>query len=338
MKAQQAAAAAAQGLQLNGEPKTKRKGAPLEPALKRSIKGDTKGAPLPPPLTSSPLAFKTTATSKASSIPATNTELGNSVANQMHNSTYPSHVNQPAGYSGANPYASLAQTNWEMQSTSGSTAPTSQAPASQPAVPDVNIPIVLGSIPPTHPDYAPGHPNNSAKEGYMVLHERKLILDPNVFGELTKEMLEQLEKMGAPTALSVLTGHMIRALKERRARERGKDRSSRRPKGSGVRKTGSASGAPFTKVPLDQTPKVANKNSGEVKPAEDGPSSTDMSVVPVSTEPPTSGSSAGDVPSCAPTNPTDPGSPIIDIDGDSDDEEPAAKKRKVEGGFAMTSA
>ena len=356
MKAQQAAAAAAQGLQLNGDPKTKRKGAPLEPALKRSIKGDTKGAQLPPPLTSSPLAFKTTATSKAPSISATNTETINSAGqpNKTPNSTgsttsaptgvfaYPSHANQAAG-SGANPYASLAQANWGMTagvrtgSTAGPPSAPGQGPANQPAVPDVNIPIVLGPIPPTHPDYAPGHPNNSTKEGYMVLHERKLILDPNVFGELTKEMLEQLEKMGAPTALSVLTGHMIRALKERRARERGKDRSARRPKG-GVRKTGSGSGAPFTKVPLDQTRKIANRNSGETKPAEDVPNSADMSIVPVSTGSPTSGSSAGDVRPCAPTNPTDPGSPIIDIDGDSEDEGPAAKKRKVEGGLAMASA
>jgi len=351
MKAQQAAAAAAQGLQPNGEPKTKKKGAPLEPALKRSIKGDTKGA-LPPPLTSSPLAFKTTATSQTPSISATNAEPVNSVAgqsNQMPNSTgspvtstnpaptgvfaYPSHVSQPAGYT--NPYSSLAQTNLGMQSNAAL-----QSAANQPAVPDVNIPIVLGPIPPTHPDYAPGHPNNSAKEGYMVLHERKLILDPNVFGELTKEMLEQLEKMGAPTALSVLTGHMIRALKERRARERGKDRSARRSKGVGrggaVKKTGSVNGAPFTKVPLDQTRKVVNRNSGETKPgevSEDGLNSADMTVL--STGHPASGS---DVPLCAPVNPMDPGSPIIDIDGDSEDEGPAAKKRKVEGGLAMASA
>jgi len=35
--------------------------------------------------------------------------------------------------------------------------------------------------------------------------------------------------------------------------------------------------------------------------------------------------------------PADPGSPLIDIDGDSEEEGPAAKKRKVEGGLAMTS-
>ncbi|KAF7313571.1 hypothetical protein HMN09_00513300 [Mycena chlorophos] len=90
---------------------------------------------------------------------------------------------------------------------------------------DVSIPIILGPIPPTHPDYSPSHPNNSAKEGYMVLHERTLILDPSVFSGLGAETLKDLEKMGARKALTVLAGHMVRILKERRAaRSRGRGR------------------------------------------------------------------------------------------------------------------
>lgn len=305
MKAQQAAAAAAQGLQPNGETKGKKKdkNAPLEPPLKRSIKGDTKGAPLPPPLTSSPLAFKKTPSTTVSNIgptiPVANKATGSTSTITCNNpastgvSPYPSQFTHPTGYtrtpiSGPNPYVSLAQSSWGPQSNPETTpvqpvgvppstttsvvplAPT-QGTSSQPVVPDVIIPIVLGPIPPTHPDYAPGHPNNSVKEGYMVLHERRLILDPGVFGELTKEMLEQLEKMGAPTALSILTSHMIRALKERRARERGKDRGTRRPKGSGrgvaVRKSGSIHGSTTvspTKEPLDRKRGISTGNEEQV--------------------------------------------------------------------------
>src|SRR5688572_6527164 len=62
-RSQEAAAAAAAGLPVNpqdstGKGRKKDRTANLEPALKRSIKGDLKGTPLPPPLTSAPLAFK----------------------------------------------------------------------------------------------------------------------------------------------------------------------------------------------------------------------------------------------------------------------------------------
>jgi forkhead box protein K len=366
MKAQQAAAAAAQGLQPNVETKGKKKdkNARLEPPLKRSIKGDTKGAPLPPPLTSSPLAFKTTSSTTPTISNAGSTNPASTQGNKATGSTtstinspaspgvftYPSQFTHPTGYagspiSGPNPYVNLAQSNWGPQPHPGTTVvrpaastittttvqpsvPT-QASTGQPAVPDVIIPIVLGPIPSTHPDYAPGHPNNSAKEGYMVLHERKLILDPDVFVELTKEMLEQLEKMGAPTALSILTGHMIRALKERRARERGRDRGTRRPKGHGrggaARKSGSnhtPATAPFA---LDHSRKISAGNEDETKRVHDGTTGVsnvlDMNSLVAET--------SADVP-LAPTS-DDPGSPLIDIDGDSEDEGPAAKKRKVEG-------
>ena len=373
IKAQQAAAAAAQGLQPNGETKGKKKdkNSPLEPALKRSIKGDTKGAPLPPPLTSSPLALKTTTVSTAGfsnlATSQTNKATGSTTSTIPPNNTvttgafpYPSQFTHPTGNStsGPNPYATLAQSNWGPQShlgsalaqpagtTSSTVTPVlsstpGQALASQPAVPDVIIPIVLGPIPPTHPDYAPRYPNNSIKEGYMVLHERKLILDPGVFGELTTEMLEQLEKMGAPTALSILTGHMIRALKERRARERGKDRGVRRPKGSvkgvAVRKSGSTNApatASITKVTLDQSQKISTGNEHETKQIPDRTEggfslSSHMNEV--------AEIHSADIP-LAPTPATvDHGSPLIDIDGESEDEGPAAKKRKLESDLAITS-
>ena len=222
------------------------------------------------------------------------------------------------------------------------------APATVSAVvPDVVIPIILGPIPPTHPDYSPNHPNNSVKEGYMILHERKLILDPDVFAELTKEMLTELEKMGAREALGVLTSHMIRALKERRAKGRGKDRGNRRPKGAGrggaARKSAAVTTAPFTNVPLgDRKKPIGDVTS---KPSE-GEAAKDSSidipdtkppvppplpapdVAPVGSNLPDAQSSRGDA---------DPGSPIIVVDDDSEEDVPAAKRRKIEGGLAVAS-
>jgi len=396
LKVQQAAAAAAQGIVPNpaesSKSRRKDKGALLEPPLKRSVKGDTKGGPLPPPLTSSPLAFKTTTpmplhSGSTGTIPATKHQITspNPVTTTLATTgvfAYPAHTNSSqrvsvsqtsastSAYPGtqlgsANPYASLSQPNWATHpnlagkapvATSSSHAPnsTTSQPAtqtqplvSQTAVPDVIIPIILGPIPPTHPDYAPGHPNNSAKEGYMVLHERKLILDPDVFAELTKEMLEQLEKMGAPTALGILTGHMIRALKERRARERGKDRGARRPKGAGrggAAKKAAAATGPFTNVPLDQKRKPAGPNAADA-PSEPGGSAniedTNMDTQPTSTETTSPSVTPGgaDTPQAsAQLALADPGSPIIVVDEDSGEEGPAVKKRKIDGGLALASA
>lgn len=267
-----------------------------------------------------------------------------------------------------NPYAALTQTNWGLHpsvnsstaTASISTTPTTASPvpstsiasasvvhvASTPAstpghtpVPDVVIPIVLGPIPLTHPDYTPNHPNNSAKEGYMVLHERKLILDPDVFASLTKEMLVELEKMGARAALAVLTNHMVRALKERRAKGRGKERGGRRPRGAGgrVRKAGQTQ---FTNVSSDLTKNMTGAapeestevdqvvaDSMEMKP----PTSVQRSIPdPV----PITGQVTHSIGDGGKSFQAEPGSPLIVVD-DSENEEPATKKRKVEGGLAI---
>ena len=368
----------------------KEKTALLEPPLKRSVKGDLKGAPLPPPLTSTPLSFKSTlsstASSSASSIP---TAAVGAIATSSPATTgvfaYPAHPHHanfgttsqvssalPSGYSAVqlttpNPYTALTQHHWALhpsapksttttvisssastptsfvpsgslgssnhhlppQSGTPSTVPPQPLPGYAP-VPDVVIPIILGPIPPTHTDYAPNHPNNSKKEGYMVLHERKLILDPDVFAGLTKEMLEEIEKMGAREALRVLTGHMIKALKERRAKGRGKERGGRRLRGAGGR-GGSRKAAvligPFTNVPLDN-----RRSANSTTPADGGDSVGVLTAkVPAVSIMPQS------VPSLAGQDslPADPGTPIVIID-DSDDEGPATKRRKVESECIVT--
>lgn len=178
----------------------------------------------------------------------------------------------------------------------------------------------------------------------MVLHERKLILDPDVFAGLTKEMLAELEKMGARTALAVLTNHMVRALKERRAKGRGKDRGGRRPRGGGrqggvVRKAGQTQ---FTNVPSDHTKNMTGAapeksteadrdvaDSMEMKPPTSVPGSL-PDLIPITAQV-THSIGDGGKPSQA-----EPGSPLIVVD-DSENEEPATKKRKLEGGLAIAS-
>lgn len=217
-------------------------------------------------------------------------------------------------------------------STSANNTASQQPPPAQGAVPDVVIPIVLGVIPPTHPDYTPGQPNNAAKEGYMVLHERTLILDPNVFSGLTKERLLEIERMGARAALAVLTQHMVKALKERR-KERNKDRANRKPKAKKCPPTA----APFTNAPLPNrvggvapaaesatpTPGMSGSATPAAVPA---PSQAHSSTVQTFSVP-LSSSSGGPA---APPPSADPGSPLIVVD-DSDDEGPAMKKRKLDG-------
>ncbi|KAK7470940.1 Pre-rRNA-processing protein fhl1 [Stygiomarasmius scandens] len=196
--------------------------------------------------------------------------------------------------------------------TSTSPAPT-QPPNSASTLPDVVIPIILGPIPPTHPEYSPSHPNNSAKVGYMILHERTLILDPDVFSELTREALADLEKMGARQALNVLTVHMVKALKERRKKKNAKNRGrgGKNPGGPGRKTVPGSSGSGAS---AGQTDKPAPSNTE--------PSSLDSTPMAV------------DIPSqSAATAPASLSqqrdqSPIIIVD--SDDEGPAAKRRKLE--------
>ncbi|KAK0461896.1 fork head domain-containing protein [Desarmillaria tabescens] len=346
-KAQQAAAAGMQSGTGKGDKETKaarkkEKGAPVsEPPLKRSIKGDTKGSALPPPVD----FYSTAITGKDCS------------------TSCPRHYRmEHQGYSGTpmsgpNPYAALTQSNWRMHSqvatipvvtaaptttpnttTSTPSASVNPAPAtptskpvpavfnsllqqprsprnrlhryplsplrSLPAIPDIPVPIVIGPIPPSHQDYSPSHPNNSAKEGYMVYHEGKLLLDPKVFSSITGDILTSLERMGAAKAMEILAGHMIRVMRERRARERKAARGrGRGGKVAGKSKKDDANGnptAPFTTAPLP-----ARGTSAVVQ---------DTKQLP---PPPVSGAS------------TEPGSPIVVVDG-SDDEGPAPKKRRVE--------
>lgn len=347
----------------SGKPgKRKDKNVPLDPPLKRSIKGEPKG-PLPPPLTSAPLIPKAVAASpptvsSPASVPNPNTNAPTGVFAYNAQASSSSQGSSSTKYPvpPPNPYAALTQPHWanlaktmasipiqpssSILSTAASTTSTptpatmasissgkpalppintnllppsaNSQPAQQNSVPDVVIPIVLGPVPATHADYAPGHPNNSSKAGYMILHDRKLILDPDVFSGLTPEMLTELEKVGAMAAVKVLTGHMVRALKERRAKNKNKDKN--------VKKAAKAAKKAAAAAAAD--PSAVNLNDGKGSEiATATPPHSTILTVPVSGPVAEENHDVDDVSA-------DPGSPIIVID-DSDGEGPATKRRKL---------
>ncbi|KAG5352535.1 hypothetical protein C0989_001848 [Termitomyces sp. Mn162] len=365
---QAAAAIGPQGADGQARGRKKDKNAVLEPALKRSVKGDLKGAPLPPPLTSTPLSMKSSTPLATNAVPIPSTGVSTSSTPgkattttpattgvfayptpHPHMTTIPQPATATSGYtgtpiSGPNPYAAwtmhpmstahistLAKATTASPSAPSSTTLSVQSPPPVPPppakpagqiVPDVNLPIILGPIPPTHPDFSPSHPHNSAKEGYMILHERTLILDPDVFGELTKETLEGLEKMGMVAALQVLKDHMVKVLKQRRAKGRNK---VKRVKGMGKKGAipGNPLGAPLTTGPLEHKPiEVSTVDTA----APEGPSPPPPPLpVTASVTASVTDAMLMDVSGL----PVDPGTPIVIID-DSDDEGPAAKRRKVD--------
>ncbi|KAJ7667722.1 hypothetical protein DFH06DRAFT_1183383 [Mycena polygramma] len=329
-----------------GSKGTKKKEKPSDSPTKKNGKGDAKGE-LPPLLTTTPRDVKPPILNPPAQPPAvatpapapTLTAAAAPPPSQVTTGVFAySTLSSSSSYQ--NPYASLTQGNWGLSSAAASTPSTTSAPtpaatapplassssssatvaAGQPGpqTPDVSIPIILGPIPPTHPDYAPAHPNNSMKEGYMVLHERTLILDPDVFSGVDGEMLKELEKMGARKALSVLAGHMVRALKERRAargRARGRGRGRGLPKRRGDPPL--IHSAP-TSRPLLLADGTAPSSSGEKDKV---PANVDApSPVPV---PVFAGTTAA-------TGNGRAESPLVVVDDSDDEDRPAAKRRKLE--------
>lgn len=151
----------------------------------------------------------------------------------------------------------------------------------------------------------------------MILHERKLILDPDVFSGITQDMLKELERMGAMAAVQVLTGHMVRALKERRAKTKNRDKSAK--KAAKAAKKAAAVSSALVAVGSSATP--ANVVALDVA----GTPALPPPPVSIGTGPALTTALTVEDP------PADPGSPIIVID-DSGDEAPAAKRRKLNDG------
>ncbi|KAF9263651.1 hypothetical protein L218DRAFT_326716 [Marasmius fiardii PR-910] len=261
----------------------------LEPALKRSVKGDTKGTPLPPPLTNTPLPLPTAnktiqaKTVKTSKTTQEKAPVGQTGVFAYPNTGYTAHLHSTM--SSSNPYAVLTQPPWNMHGKfpygpphpipqvvkspphtaasppqqqnpiTPSTAPTnntasapstqsqpsSSPPLQQPLPPPPAKPgpstsgtptpaPLQGTVPPSIPPALEtvivpiviSPPSANSPKAPMLLQDSKIILDPSIFSDLTPDMLNALEKLGARQAIHVLTGHMTRVLKEREKRVKGK--------------------------------------------------------------------------------------------------------------------
>ena len=302
---------------------------PLEPPLKRSVKGDLKGAPLPPPLTSAPLAFKTTnpavpprqtptsfahAPTAPTAAPSVKTEDAPAVLALTQISPSPAAL-EPSG---------LVQPS--QPGTSAAPPPSSGAASTTPfpAVPaSVRIPILVGPVP-------AAHASSGSPPKPIVLHENTLILNPEIFSHLTPQHLQDLEALGAQKALEILQAYIVRYYKEKLRAEGGRGRGRGRPRrGRGGPPAGRGAGAvagtssgpgraetnvagPFTTAPLPpRGPKPASAQSPLPAGAEEGLVGSIAAVA----EPP-----------------VDAPSPILVVDDDEDDDfpEPAAKRRRLE--------
>ncbi|GJE84898.1 forkhead box transcription factor [Phanerochaete sordida] len=278
----------------------KGKGAPLEPALKRSVKGDAK-VPLPPPLTSAPLVMKTSFSHTMNTnhvpppVPGTRAEpIATPAPLPAAHSTpsfLPLHPAQPAP--GASPPAQPAATPASAQASS----------SIPPIPPSVRLPIVVGPVPASSPEASNAEPKP------IVLHQNTLILNPTIFAHLTPQQLRDLEALGAQKALEILQGYIVRFYKEKLRAEGGRGRGrgrGRRPRGGGSQGPPRAQ-APeglFVTTPLpSRTPKPELQGT----PSEAPPMG--------SLQPP----------------PERAESPVIIIDDDDEEDAHVAKRPRLEG-------
>ncbi|EJF62891.1 hypothetical protein DICSQDRAFT_57064 [Dichomitus squalens LYAD-421 SS1] len=315
----------------------KGKAIPLEPPLRRSIKGEPKGAPLPPPLTSAPLAFKTSnptylpgsASTSASPAPLAAPLHPAVKAEQVPVAHVPPPPPQPqlspapAGSPplsapSTNPVTTRAASPPQASPPPSASGPSSAAPLS--AIPaSVRIPIVVGPVPASHNPTGPASPPKP-----IVLHENTLILNPEIFSHLTPQHLQDLEALGAQKALEILQAYIVRYYKEKLRAEGARGRGRGRPRRGRGGATGRGSAPAGASVHPETTSSGPTSTSllspQDSKEASGTPSST--------TAPPSSASRA------APSeSPAEAPSPIVVVDDDSSPEqaeEHIAKRRRLD--------
>ncbi|THH12913.1 hypothetical protein EW146_g7244 [Bondarzewia mesenterica] len=308
----------------------------LEPPLKRSVRGEAKGAPLPPPLTSTPLAFKSVTPAATFSAPSS---TSCTPVVKMEPSAAP--PIPPAPKPQASGIAPIASTF------TASPPPSPQLPAPATASPDASsnvispsgippipasviLPIIVGPVPASHPSASTSSASSNTTTPHLstppiVLHENQLILNPAIFSHLTPAQLRELEALGAQKALEILHGHIVRFLKERikteAARGRGRGRG-KRALGRGGKEGGGAGGegreGKKEKVPISglftTTPLPLRK------PQQFTPAPTPTPAPP----------QAAPMASLSAEQPTDgPPSPILVVDDDPP-EGPMPKRRRIE--------
>lgn len=311
----------------DGKGRKKEKAAPLEPALKRSVKGDIKGVTLPPPLTSAPLPFKS---SNSLTNPLTTAPLASPFTTtpviKPEPVTAPNLTVHPApGPPSLHVTPALASTPSSESSpcaaSSVASAPFSALPAS------VCLPIIVGPVPPSHPSSS-----NPEQAQPIILHNNTLILSPTIFSHLSPEQLRELEALGAQKALEILQGHIVRYLKEKMTRGRGRTKRARGGRGGmpGSRDNKAPpAGGPFTTAPLPsrapQLITVPGFESAQTQAPAAHPPTAESVAVSVAEKPPVP------VPITSSVPPPRSESPIIVVDDvDSADEGPAMKKRRID--------
>ncbi|EGO01637.1 hypothetical protein SERLA73DRAFT_158881 [Serpula lacrymans var. lacrymans S7.3] len=344
----------------DGKSKKKDKGMPLEPALKRSIKGDLKGTPLPPPLTSAPLAMKSSSTTAAhrSGLFTTaplSTPFGTAPAVKMEPSAPPQLTPAPPNVSasgaqsvnvstGTTPHASSPAPPTGSTTLSNEAVKSVQPPPSMAALPpSVCLPIIVGPVPPSHPSASSSDPTAQQTQP-IVLHNNTLILNPTIFSHLTPEQLRELEALGAQKALEILQGYIVRFLKERMKTEGSRGRGRGKPKrgrGAGAGRGGppvagmAAEPGPFTSNTLPLRNAQAKDSELDQQGQSSHPPAAETVPVSVNAKPPIP------VPITPPSSVSippreDTSSPIIVVDdGDSPvDDEPAMKRRRLDASVA----
>ncbi|KAI0068972.1 hypothetical protein BV25DRAFT_1910699 [Artomyces pyxidatus] len=310
---QEAKAASGSGKDAKSTVKKSKSGtATLEPALKRSVRGEPKGV-LPPPLTSTPLAFKTTSGLSHSS-PASEPTV------KAEPSPAPQIPPGPSPEQATSPPAPSVDASSAMPSSS-----------SIPTIPaSVILPIIVGPVPASHPSSSSHSPTNSMTPHLtappIVLHENQLILNPTIFSHLTPAQLRELEALGAQKALEILHDHIVRFLKERiktdaAARGRGRGRTKR---GRGAGGTGRADGPTEGKEKLekrkDRPPTSGLFTTAPLPMRKPAPTTA---LVPT---PPAPGNGASDAQQEMDVSPP---SPILVVD-DEPPEGPVPKRRRIE--------
>lgn len=273
---------------------------PLEPPLRRSIKGDLKGTPLPPPLTSAPLVMKSAVNHNVNSVVSSQPPA---VVKVQSTSVAPIHT--PVSSSSTPSVTSLATNNSAHSSSAlHASASTSQTPSSIPPIPpSVRLPIVIGPVPSSSPEAASPDPKP------IVLHQNTLILNPTIFAHLTQQQLRDLEALGAQKALEILQGYIVRFYKEKLRAEGGRGRGrgrGRRPRGGGSQSSQrpAHSDGLFVSVPLPDRGAQSEANG-----------------------------SSQDAPPMASLQPADesPGSPVIVIDDDDEEDAHVSKRPRLDG-------
>ncbi|KIP07722.1 hypothetical protein PHLGIDRAFT_89212 [Phlebiopsis gigantea 11061_1 CR5-6] len=276
---------------------------PLEPPLRRSIKGDTKGAPLPPPLTSAPLVMKSAFNHAMNTIHITQPQPPVIVKVEATTSTIPARIppvlQPPPPLQSQGPSAPAPP-----PATLAPSAVTPQASSSIPPIPtSVRLPIVIGPVPPSSPEASNSDPKP------IVLHQNTLILNPTIFSHLTPQQLRDLEALGAQKALEILQGYIVRFYKEKLRAEGGRGRGrgrGRRPRGGG------SQGPPRPTAPeglFVTTPLPERAGMQEAQ------------------QPSVSGT-----PPMASLQDERPDSPVIVIDDDDDEDAPAPKRPRLDAG------